>query len=80
MAVATSAAQRAQGLIQGRRGWQIVAVALYGRQWMRKALRPGPELVATARLEPGAAVKIETMDPRPSGAGCGAAPAGRRCS
>ena len=54
----------ARGLIQGSRGWQIVAVVLYGGQWMRKALRSEPELVATARLEPGAAVNIETIDPR----------------
>ncbi len=53
-----------RGFIQGRRGWQILGLVLYGHEIMRKALRSEPELVATARLEPGAAVKIETIDPR----------------
>ena len=54
----------AEGFINGRRLWQIVGVVLYFRELMRKVLRPEPELVATASLRPGAAVIIETIDPR----------------
>ena len=54
----------AEGLINGSRLWQILGVALYFRELVRKVTRPGPELVATAKLRPGASVIIETIDPR----------------
>ena len=55
----------AEGLINGRRlladrsAWPSTSVSS-----LRKATRPGPELVATAKLRPGASVIIETIDPR----------------
>jgi hypothetical protein len=54
----------AEGFINGRRLWQILGLVLYFREALRKVVRPEPELVATAKLRPGASVIIETIDPR----------------
>jgi hypothetical protein len=53
-----------EGFVNGQSLWQLLAVVLYGRRLIRKALTKTPELVATARLQPGAAVQITTIDPR----------------
>lgn len=53
-----------QGFIDGRTVWQIAGVILYGGRTIRRVLGKQPEMVATVRIEPGAAVQIQTIDPR----------------
>jgi hypothetical protein len=53
-----------KGFLDGRTLWQALAIAAYGGRTIRRVLRKEPELVATARLEPGTAIQIETIDPR----------------
>ena len=53
-----------QGIVSGRRIWSAFGVVMYGQRLVRAALRPAPEAVATVRMRPGAAVQIQTIDPR----------------
>jgi hypothetical protein len=58
-----------QGIVTGRRRWYAAGVVMYGQRLIRGALKSTPEVVATVRMRPGAAVEIQTIDPRsePSG-------------
>jgi hypothetical protein len=50
-----------KGLFGGSRGWMAVGVAVYGPRLMKKALGRSEQVVATERLEPGQAIRIEAI-------------------
>jgi hypothetical protein len=52
-----------KGLLGGRRGWMAVGALVWGPRLMKKALGRTEEVVATERLEPGQALRIEAIKP-----------------
>lgn len=51
-----------RGLLDGRRGWLVLAVSLWGLGRVRRAAGRSPELVATERLRPGQSVQITALE------------------
>ena len=50
-----------KGLLGGSRGWMAVGAMVWGPRLMKKALGRNEEVVATERLEPGQALRIEAI-------------------
>jgi hypothetical protein len=50
-----------KGLLGGRRGWMAVGAVVWAPRLMKKALGRTEEVVATERLEPGQAIRIEAI-------------------
>lgn len=50
-----------KGLLGGRRGWMAVGAVVWGPRLMKKALGRTEQVVATERLEPGQALRIEAI-------------------
>lgn len=52
-----------KGLLGGSRGWMVVGAAVWAPRMMKKALGRNEVVVATERLEPGQAIRIEAIKP-----------------
>ncbi|MEP7114770.1 MAG: hypothetical protein ABI862_15995 [Ilumatobacteraceae bacterium] len=50
-----------KGVLGGSRGWMAVGAAVWGPRLMKKALGRTEQIVATERLEPGQALRIEAI-------------------
>lgn len=50
-----------KGLLGGRRGWMAIGAVVWAPRLLKKALGRTEQVVATERLEPGQAVRIEAM-------------------
>ncbi len=52
-----------KGLLGGSRGWMAVGAFVWGPRLLKKALGRNEQVVATERLEPGQALRIEAIRP-----------------
>jgi hypothetical protein len=52
-----------KGLLGGSRGWMAVGALVWGPRLMKKALGRNEQVVATERLVPGQAIRIEAIKP-----------------
>ena len=50
-----------KGLLGGSRGWMAVGALVWGPRLMKRALGRNEQVVATERLEPGQALRIEAI-------------------
>lgn len=50
-----------KGLLGGRRGWMAIGAVVWAPRLLKKALGRTEQVVATERLEPGQAVRIEAI-------------------
>ena len=51
-----------KGLFGGQRGWMAVGVVVWGPRLLKKALGRSEQVIATERLEPGQALRIEAIE------------------
>lgn len=51
-----------RGLLDGQRGWLVLAVTLWGLGRLRKAAGRTPELVSSERLKPGETIQITALE------------------
>jgi hypothetical protein len=52
-----------KGVLGGSRGWLAVGALVWGPRLVKKALGRNVQVVATERLEPGQALRIEANKP-----------------
>ncbi len=49
------------GLLGGQRGWMVLGAVVWAPRLLKKALGRTEQVVATERLEPGQALRIEAI-------------------
>lgn len=50
-----------KGLLGGQRGWMVLGAVVWAPRLLKKALGRTEQVVATERLEPGQALRIEAI-------------------
>jgi hypothetical protein len=53
-----------KGVLGGSRGWMAIGAVVWGPRLMKKALGRSEQIVATERLEPGQALRLEAIKPQ----------------